>query len=75
MKPLLFAVCVVFAFGGVSAQQSLLGSHRPDTRKCRYGRGGRLMRSLFPGRRLRGRSPGWSLASHGFMWATCRSLR
>ena len=38
MKPLIFALCVVFAFGGLSAQR-LPGSHRRDIRKCRYGRG------------------------------------
>ena len=51
MKPLIFALCIVLAFGGVRGRRRQSGSHRRDRRKFRYGREQCLMRSPSRGRR------------------------
>src|SRR5258708_2442112 len=66
MKPLIFALCVFSAFGGLSAQTAGW-QPSPGHTQCRYGRGRGLMRGLSRGRRsLRRGRTSWLLAGHGF---------
>ena len=76
MKPLLFALCVVFAFGGLSAQQT---AWQPSP--------GHTQVPIWPGAvpdaqpvagpedRNDDEEGVWSLAGRGFMWARSRGLR